>query len=232
MQGSWIIGKAHYRCVFPRSYAQANSVDHPRSVYVREELIVEPLDAWLAAVFDPERLPETVRAMEEAQLVDDHRLAAVEAVCEAVAECERKLKAYRALVDAGSDPAVVAGWIAETEAKRKVERMRLDKAVTGIPRRLTEEEITAMMTMLGDLRKLLRSADPRDKAEAYGGLGLHLTYEPAQKTVIARTEVGRSCSNACPRATGDFRPGLPLPSSSSAPTGGAGSSSEPELVAS
>ncbi|WP_433514376.1 hypothetical protein ACQP2T_01355 [Nonomuraea sp. CA-143628] len=44
---------------------------------------------------------------------------------------------------------MVAGWIAETEA---VEQMRLDQAITKVPRRLTEEEIAAMATKLGDLR--------------------------------------------------------------------------------
>ncbi len=32
MQGSWNNGKPHYRCVFPSQYAQANKLDHPRSV--------------------------------------------------------------------------------------------------------------------------------------------------------------------------------------------------------
>ncbi|WP_158088840.1 hypothetical protein [Thermoactinospora rubra] len=43
-------------------------------------------------------------------------------------------------MDAGSDPAVVAGWITETEAKRKVEQMRLDQLISAIPKRLTEED--------------------------------------------------------------------------------------------
>ncbi|WP_206061002.1 recombinase family protein [Nonomuraea basaltis] len=205
MQGSWNNGKPHYRCVFPREYAQANSVEHPRSVYVREELIVEPLDDWLATVFDPARLPETIQAMTDAQLADDHRLAAVESARQAVAECERKLASYRALVDAGSDPAVVAGWIAETEAKRKVEQMRLDQVIGSMPRRLTEKEIATMIRMLGDMRKVLRSADPQDKAEAYGRLGLRLTYDPGDKTVIAQAELGRSCTKVCPRTDSSAR---------------------------
>ncbi|MEV1238943.1 hypothetical protein [Nonomuraea sp. NPDC049750] len=72
---------------------------------------------------------------------------------------------YRAVLDAGIDPVVVAGWITETEAKRKAEQMRLDQAITKVPKRLTEEEIAAMVTKLGDLRKLLHSADPQDKAD-------------------------------------------------------------------
>ncbi|MBT2233496.1 recombinase family protein [Nonomuraea sp. NEAU-A123] len=78
MQGSWNNNKApHYRCKFSREYAQANSVKHPLSVYVREELIVEPLDRWLATAFDPEQFPTTIQAMTDSQLASDHRLAAV-----------------------------------------------------------------------------------------------------------------------------------------------------------
>jgi hypothetical protein len=201
MQGSWNNDKAHYRCTFPKEYAQANSVEHPRSVYVREELIVEPLDRWLASAFDPEQFPATIRAMADSQLANDHRLAAVEAARQAVTECERKLVGYRAVLDAGTDPVVVAGWIAETEAKRKVEQMRLDQAITKVPRRLTEEEIAAMASKLGDLRKLLHSADPQDKADVYEQLGLRMTYDPAQKTVMARAQLRRSCTKLCPRGT-------------------------------
>ncbi|MEV4575093.1 hypothetical protein AB0K16_17745 [Nonomuraea jabiensis] len=139
-------------------------------VYVREELIVQPLDEWLATIFDPAHLPGTIRAMSGAQLADDHRLAELETVRQAVAECERKLTSYRALVDAGSDPAVVAGWIVEPEAKRKV--------TSKIPERLTEEETAEMVATIGDIRRALRTADPQDKAEVYGELGLRLTYEP------------------------------------------------------
>ncbi len=56
-----------------------------------------------------------------------------------------------------------------------------------------------MTAMLGDIRRALRSADPVDKAEVYGQLGLRLTYEPARKEVIARAQLGRSCSKVCPR---------------------------------
>jgi hypothetical protein len=162
-------------------------------------LIVAPLDGWLVTIFDPAHLPDTIRRMADAQLADDHRLAELETVRAAAAECERKLASYRALVDAGSDPAVVAGWIAETEAKRKVEQMRLDKLTSTIPKRLTEEEIAAMMIAIGDLRRALRSADPKDKGEVYGQLGLRLTYEPARNAVIAQAQLGRSCTKVCPR---------------------------------
>jgi hypothetical protein len=67
MQGSWNNGKPHYRCVYPEEYALANHVHHPRSVYVREELIVPHLDRGLARAFTPSRLPVTIAALTAAQ---------------------------------------------------------------------------------------------------------------------------------------------------------------------
>ena len=53
MQGSWNNGKPHYRCVFPRAVRPGNRIDHPRSLYIREQLVLPPLDSWLATAFDP-----------------------------------------------------------------------------------------------------------------------------------------------------------------------------------
>lgn len=36
-----------------------------------------------------------------------------------LADCDRKLARYRAALEAGADPKVVTGWIAEVEAERR-----------------------------------------------------------------------------------------------------------------
>jgi len=43
-------GRLHYRCRYPSEYALANEVDHPRTVYLREDVVVAPLDRWLAGI--------------------------------------------------------------------------------------------------------------------------------------------------------------------------------------
>ncbi|MGW0007381.1 transposase [Nocardia grenadensis] len=37
MQGTWNHDRAHYRCRYPSEYALANDLDHPPSVYLRED---------------------------------------------------------------------------------------------------------------------------------------------------------------------------------------------------
>ncbi|MEU7876186.1 hypothetical protein [Dactylosporangium sp. NPDC049140] len=62
---------AYYRCRFPQEYALANAIDHPRNVILREDILVDPLDAWLASAFDPVGRRDTICALAEASRADD-----------------------------------------------------------------------------------------------------------------------------------------------------------------
>jgi hypothetical protein len=52
-----------------------------------------------------------------------------------------------------------------------------------------------------DLIRLLRDADPRDKAELYSRIGLRLTYQPGPETMIAEavTPANDRVFDWCPR---------------------------------
>ncbi|MFJ8737729.1 recombinase family protein [Embleya sp. NPDC127516] len=67
MQGQQSKGLLYYRCRFPKEYALAGRVQHPDNVYVAERDLIKPLDAWLAEVFAPERLADTIEQMYSAQ---------------------------------------------------------------------------------------------------------------------------------------------------------------------
>jgi site-specific DNA recombinase len=63
------------------------------------------------------------------------------------------------------------------------------------------------VTAIKDVMTLLRDADLASKAELYAQLGLHLTYQPGPgtRTVIAKANFGRTCTQlSCPR--GDLNP--------------------------
>lgn len=115
MQGNWNHGKAHYRCRFPNEYAIGNELDHPLAVYVREDAILDPLDAWLAEVFSPGRVDDSLTMLESAQ--PDIALAQEDAR-RVLADCERKLTRHRAALEAGADPALVAAWSREVQRER------------------------------------------------------------------------------------------------------------------
>jgi hypothetical protein len=105
-----------------------------------------------------------------------------------VAECDAKLARYRTALDAGADPTVVAAWIAETQADRRlaVQRATAKPAtVTATENRLSQEEIVAIVEELGDMVAALRDAEPEHKLDVYRNVGLRLTYDPETRTVRA-----------------------------------------------
>jgi hypothetical protein len=205
MQGHWSREAAYYRCRFPAEYALANRIDHPRNVDLREQSVLDPLDAWLAQVLAPAQLAETIETMAAAQDdLDRHGLAANRAI-QKIAECETKLTRHRAALEAGADPALVTGWIAETQAERIKAESELRQETGGNQARMTTEEIAALVDSLGNLLTVLHEADPADKAEVYRQLGLRLTYEPDTQTVRAEAQLGPRYRGVMVRVRGRTR---------------------------
>jgi hypothetical protein len=185
MEGTWNNNRAHYRCRFPAEYALANRIDHPLSVYLREDVVLEPLDGWLSGLFDSPHRNETIEMLihaacrEGVQSVD----RAVAKARSEITEIETELEHYRAALKAGADPTVVAGWIAETKSRRaQAER---HPKVNRPPDRMGKDEIAAIVRGLGDLLQVIRSAHPEDKAEVYRQLGVELTYQSKKHLVEA-----------------------------------------------
>ena len=70
---------------------------------------------------------------------------------------------------------------------------------------MTREEITDLVTTLGEVIQVLKEADPADKAEVYSRLGLTLTYHQDHKRVDAKMNPNSVMYvRACPR--GDLNP--------------------------
>jgi site-specific DNA recombinase len=203
MQASWNNGKPHYRCVFPQQYALANHIEHPRSVYVREELILPPLDAWLATAFTAPHLDTTIRAMEQAQDPDDRRTLAAQQAYQTITEADTKLARYRAALEQGTDPALIATWTAEITAAKATAQATL-RNLSGT-HRMTKDEIATIVTAAGNILDVLKRADGQDKAAVYRQLGLHLTFHQDPKTVIAEASPSTIMyKTECPR--GDLNP--------------------------
>ncbi|WP_077062424.1 recombinase family protein [Streptomyces sp. MP131-18] len=186
MHGNWVRDEAYYRCRFPAEYAIANKIDHPRSAYVREADLIDPLDTWLAGVFAPDRIEHSLTAMEDTQPREDPQ---AEALRRTVAECDRKPARHRAALEAGADPALVASWSREIQAERLAAETRLKqlKGPTGPARRMSRQEIRDLVDALGGLLNALRQADPADKAEVYRHPGLRLNYDHEKQEVLAES---------------------------------------------
>ncbi len=84
---------------------------------------------------------------------------------------------------------MVTAWIAQTQAERARAETELRIIARTTPRRMSQGEITTLVTALGDIATVLRNADPADKAEVYRQLGLRLNYQPETQTVRAEVDL-------------------------------------------
>jgi hypothetical protein len=185
MQGHWANDAPCYRCRFPSEYALANRVQHPRNVTLRQDAVLPPLDAWLAGKFSPRHLADTIDELAAAVIRPGQMGADRDDHTAKIAECDRKLASYRAALDAGAEPAVVARWITDTEAE-KARYAAITRPVAP-QAAISRDEIAAHVARLADVLTVLRHADAADKADMYPQLGLHLTYQPGDR--IIRTEM-------------------------------------------
>lgn len=186
MQGTWNHDRAHYRCRYPYEYALANQIDHPRSVYLREDQLRGPLDAWLAEIFHPDRIQRSLQMLETVQ---PDRAPALDAVRWELAALDQKLARHRAALEAGADPALVAEWMKEVQQERKLvaaQKAALE-ADTAAGQRLSAEGIERLVESFGGLIEILQKADPENKLDVYRNLGLKLTYDHTTRTVLAET---------------------------------------------
>ncbi|WP_344667777.1 recombinase family protein [Catenulispora yoronensis] len=188
MQGQQSGGKPHYRCRYPKDYALANHVQHPDNVYLKEEHLLPVLDSWLAKIFAPHRVGETIRAMAEQATTEAGPKAKAEPESDTarkLAECDAKLETYRAALESGADPVTVSGWIAEVKAERAAV-LATARRIQPTPQvQMTDETINNMIQALGDMRVALQRAGREEKARLYSELDLRLTYEPGTKNIRA-----------------------------------------------
>jgi site-specific DNA recombinase len=167
----------------------ANELDHPRNLYVREDPILGPLDGWLAQVFDPANIDETLESLQAASESNtDADVVKAGAARKRLAECDTRLARYPAALDSGTDRAVVSAWIAEVQAERLAAEVELDRATGHNHGRLSRNQLAALVNGLGNLLDVLAKAAREDKAEEYRQLGLRLTYDPARRVVVARSD--------------------------------------------
>ncbi|WP_233605794.1 hypothetical protein [Micromonospora sp. Llam0] len=165
----------------------ANSIAHPRSLYVREDRIIEQVDPWISRAFRP----ATLQAIADAKHNDaDQQHIAV--AREKLAIIQTKLDRYRAALEAGTDPALVQQWTTQVQAETATAEAEL-RQVTG-RRAMTPAEIQTVVEELSGIANVLRTADPVDKAQVYQQLGLRLTYKPGLRIIEAEANPDGSCT--------------------------------------
>jgi site-specific DNA recombinase len=85
-----------------------------------------------------------------------------------IADCDQRLGRYRAALEAGTDPTLIARWTADVNTTRAAAQAHLRGAAGG-KTRMTADEINTIVAALGSILDVLRDADPADKAKIYSG---------------------------------------------------------------
>jgi site-specific DNA recombinase len=191
----------YYRCWFPTRYAAAARPDHPTSLYLREDKVIEPVDQWLTQIFTPANLTATLTTLRDAQ-ADDTDQAAIAAAQATIADCTARLTRYRAALDAGTDPHLVSAWIQEVTAARAAAQATL-RTLTSKPV-LTHDEIALLVASIQDVMSAFRAANEGRKAEIYRQVGLKIAYNHAKRSIRLSASPSGSCTKLCPR--GDLNP--------------------------
>jgi site-specific DNA recombinase len=197
MQGQYSHGAPYYRCRYPAEYALANHVQHPRNVYLREPDVLPLIDQWLMQAFAPHRVADTIRQLHAAQPQERVEVRPPEDDTQALlAACDEKLARYRAIAEAGGDPATIAGWIAEVNTQRTAVLGRRPTPTVEINKitRLGTDDIQRLVRTFDHVRQTIRQANPESKGEIYRQLRLTLTYDPGNNRIrVAATPDPDSC---------------------------------------
>ena len=167
----------------------------PSTVYVREDKILPPLDSWLDLLFSPARRLKTVDLLREARGSTGPK-GRRESLKKKLQTCEVKIGRYREALEAGADPTMVAQWTSEVVA----ERARLGIALQQLEpaNELSKKELLQVVEQMGSLSRALKKAEPRDRADLYLQLGLHLCYE--QENRLVRADIRpEACTTLCVR---------------------------------
>ncbi|MFE6923374.1 recombinase family protein [Nocardia sp. NPDC057663] len=192
MQGTWNHDRAHYRCRYPSEYAITNQIDHPPSVYLREDHLAEPIDQWLSEAFRPDQIEEAITAPAATRTDWSAELVAAE---ESIGELDRQLARYREALDAGADPSTVAGWTQQTRKERDLavsHLQDLEERAEGLDSPPTRDEIDEIVEAAGEILAALRGAGPEEKNRLYRQLGLTVIYRDRTREIAAEATIARA----------------------------------------
>ncbi|WJY53606.1 hypothetical protein QRN89_29665 [Streptomyces chengbuensis] len=173
MQPSTIRDRVYYRCQFTEHETALHpGLDHPRTVYLREDIVCQALDQWIARAFAPDRLTATIEALAQASAAasaNDSQTPEQAQARKAIKDCDRRLARYHAALDAGADPAVVTQWINAAHRDKESAQKQLD-ALPHAHRhkepRLDAHRIRQLTDSLGDIAQRIHAASADAKGAA------------------------------------------------------------------
>lgn len=187
MQGAWrknrsegSSGRTLYRCAIRDSRALPPELaDHPRTLHLREDAVLRPLDAWIASLVTPDALALAHEDPGETTA----RAASLRAQ---LSQLERKIASLVKAVEAG----VSIPEISDQLRRRSKEKAALEAQLSQLKRahQVTGNEIKEALAELGGIAKVLPTADPALRSTLYASLGVRLEYDHVLRRVQATAD--------------------------------------------
>ncbi|GAB2615302.1 recombinase family protein [Kribbella endophytica] len=160
------------------------ALDHPPTVYLREDQLVPEVNEWIGQLFDPENLDETVANLVGTQ-ESDPAAAAERRFRQRIETAEASMKRFQRALEAGWDPEALTSQYNAAVAEKKAALAGLEALQPE--QRLSSADIRAMIDQLGVMREVLDQADRGDLSDLYGALGLTVSYN--ENTRVAEVSI-------------------------------------------
>jgi hypothetical protein len=207
MAGEMVRENAYYRCA-ARTLAPGSAAlaDHPITVNLREDVIVEASNRWMGRLFQPENVDRTV-----AELLGSQPATAVSidvgAAKGASSRGEQRLQRFQDAIAAGVDPMALVEPMNQAQADKAAAQAEIDTA-SKQAKLLDVAEIYAVIDLLGDVGDNLADARPRALTRLYMEQDVSAVYQPDERAVdvTARPRV----DGVCPRGSCALATRLPL----------------------
>lgn len=172
-------GRVLYKCEPHKHRALPAEMQHPPSVYVREDAIIGPLNQWIEKLADPETLAA-------GQAGDPSHTARVAGLRADLRDTKTKIAKLIASIEAGIDPALIAPQIATRQAEKN--RLERQIAAMNVEHGMSPAEIKAVAQELGGLAEVLTLAEAEERLDVYESLQIKMVYEPAKRLVRAQLQ--------------------------------------------
>lgn len=183
LQGETRRGRRYYRCPTTGS-ARSQQGGHPVTVYLREDVVVRPLDEWLAEALSEEAAERS--AQELAANRHSAELAAREkAAKRSLADADRKIARLEQALEDGLPMSTFVRLARKHEIARDAAKAELTRIKNHQPEGLTPEEFNAALAHARSLAAALAGATDAQRRQLYEALGLEIDYDPAEKVVHA-----------------------------------------------
>ncbi len=193
MHGSWNHDTARYRCQYPSQYALAKGIEHPKTIYIKEDDLTPILDAWISTTFSPENADSTFEAIAAAITDTTAEVLRAQSLRDKIKDCDKRLDKYRVALDAGADAEVVIGWLHDVRR----ERTALELKLADIPPAptATPDDLRALIKDMEAVVNALSAADPEERTAVYRALAMEVTYDPYNKKLFVTADLGKHGSS-------------------------------------